>query len=129
MIWAFTSILTVILVELFLRLPLIETAIGIGETARRAMRTLRARGASDHWKEKASQAYAVRMFRATLVLAACLGLIAAVGAILTIGMEKIVPGFGAALLSWSGLIVSLAVATLYMVARSYRVARSRFAGR
>ena len=118
MTWVLTGILTVMLVELFLRLPLIVTAVAIVVTARRAMRTLQRRGASDHWKEKASQAYAVRMLRATIMLAACLGVVAIAGAILALGMERLAPGFGLTLLSWAGLIISLAVATVYVMART-----------
>lgn len=123
MTWVLTGILTVVLVELFLRLPLIVTAVAIGATARRAMRTLQRRGASDHWKEKASQAYAVKMLRATCILAGCLALVAIVGTILTLGTERLLPGFGLALLSWAGLFISLVVATVYVMARARFVRR------
>ena len=98
MIWFLTGILTIVLVEAFVRLPLIPTARGIADTARRAVRTLSARGASDHWKEKASRAYAGRMMRATLILAGGLGLIGILGLVLSIGMERLAPGFSAALI-------------------------------
>lgn len=117
MIWILIGILTAILVEIFLQLPLIETARGIGITARKAVRILRARGVSDHWKEKASQAYAGKMMRATLVLAGGLGVIIAIAVILSFGMESLAPGFGSALISWPGLVVSLVVATLYVMLR------------
>ena len=123
MIWIFVSLLTIILVELFLRLPLISAARGIAKTARRAGRTLGRRKASDHWKEKASQAYAVRMAKGTLVLALGLGVIAVVGALLSMASERIAPGTTAALLSWVGLLVSLVVATVYVIVRQ-RLVRS-----
>lgn len=118
MIWVFTGILTVILVELFLRLPLIATARSIGITARKAAHILGARGVSDHWKEKASQAYAGKMMRATLILAGGLGLIGVVGTVFSLGVETIAPGFSSALLSWPGLVASLVVATVYVMLRS-----------
>ncbi len=118
MIWVFTGVLTVILVELFLRLPLISTARGIGNTARKAARALSARGVSDHWKEKVSQAYAGKMARATLILAGGLGLIGIVGTLFSLGVDMFAPGFSTALLSWTGLVVSFAVATVYVILRS-----------
>lgn len=123
MIWVFTALLTIILVEIFLRLPLVSTARGIVVTARRAMRALARRGASDHWKELVSRAYAGRMLRATLVLAGGLGLMAVVGGALSLGVERLVPGFGAALISWPGLVVSLIAATAYVMARARFVRR------
>ncbi len=123
MIWVLVSLLTVVLVELFLRLPLIDAARGIARTARRAGRTLGRRNASDHWKEKASQAYAIRMMRGTGVLAFGLGVIAVVGALLSMAGEQIAPGTTAALLSWPGLLISLVVATVYVVVRQRFVRR------
>jgi len=123
MIWVLAAVLTVVLVEVFLRLPVIVTAIAISATARRAMRTLRRRGASDHWKEKASQAYAVLMLRATFILAVSLAVVAVVGTILTLAMERIAPGFFETLLSWAGLLSSLIIATVYLMARARFVRR------
>lgn len=123
MTWVLVSLLTVILVEMFIRLPLIRTAVGVADIGRRATRALMAKNVSDHWKERASRAYAGRMMRGSFVLAGGLGLIALVGTALTLGGERIAPGLAEALLSWVGLLVSLVVATVYVVVRQKIVRR------
>jgi len=123
MTWVLVSILTVVLVEIFIRLPLIRSAKGVAAVGRRATRTLMAKNVSDHWKEKASRAYAGRMMKSSVVLAGGLGLIAGVGAVLTSGGEIIAPGLTKALLSWTGLAVSFLAATFYVLARKKFVRR------
>ncbi|MFQ5622526.1 MAG: hypothetical protein ACE5FS_03930 [Paracoccaceae bacterium] len=117
MTWALVGLLTAVLVEMFLRLPLVAAARAVALTGRRAARTLGTRGASDHWKEKASRAYAGLMLKGSLVLAGGLGLIAVAGTLLTLAAERLAPGTTAALLSWPGLLLSLVVATVYVMAR------------
>lgn len=118
MIWLLIAILTVVLVELFLRLSLVDVAKGVAQTGRRAVRTLGKRNASDHWKEKASRIYAVQMLGASFSLAWRLGLIIVVAAILIIALEPIVPGIGAGFIRWQGIIISIAAATAYVMLRS-----------
>lgn len=119
MSWGFTAALTLLLVELFLRLPLLTAVREAARTGRRAVRAMAAKKASDHWKEKAVQACAGRMAKAALVLAGGLALIAAAGTVLTLAAERLLPGTTAILLSWPGLVLSLAVATAYVMARPY----------
>ncbi len=123
MSWFFTALLTIFLVELFLRLPLLGAARAVARTGRRAAHVLGAKRVSDHWKEKATQAYAGRMLKAAFVLVGGLGLFVALGTALTLGAERLVPGTAAALLSWPGLFISLVVATAYVMARQRLVRR------
>ncbi|MGR3762394.1 hypothetical protein ACUXV3_20010 (plasmid) [Roseobacteraceae bacterium NS-SX3] len=117
MIWAAVALITICLTELFLRLPLVAAARSVLDTSRRAARVMRARAISDHWKEKAVQAYAGLMLKAGLRLLAGLGAVALAGAGLAALAEVLVPGTAAALLSGPGLLVSAAAAAGYLAAR------------
>ncbi len=107
-------ILTVVLIELFLRLPLLSAAKSVIATAQRAAKTLRRKGASDHWKEKSSQAYAGRMLKGAALLALGLGAIIIVAWALLSIADRFVPDTTAFTLSGLGLVISLIAAIAYV---------------
>lgn len=114
--WIFTVIITVILVELFLRLPLISTAVAVSETAKRATKTMK-RKASDHLKERAIQLCALRMLSASLVLFIGLFVLAIAAYVLCLTAEHVSAGTIETLVSFKGLLVSLVFASFYIFAR------------
>ncbi|PWE32979.1 hypothetical protein DDZ14_07770 [Maritimibacter sp. 55A14] len=117
MTWVLTIVITVLLVELLLRLPLLAEARAVAATARRAAHVVGARGISDHWKEKAVPAYAGRMLRASLMLLVWLGLIGLAGTVLTLLADRLAPGTSGTLLSGGGLALSLIAATAHVLLR------------
>lgn len=115
--WSLTLVLCIVLVEVFLRMPFLPSLVAITRTTARSMRVMRARGVSDHWKEKAMGAYARRTFMASLTLAGLLLAIAALATVLIVAFEQVSAGFGSFVLSWTGLIASVLAATLYVAVR------------
>ena len=106
-----------------MQLPLLAAVRNASLIGRRAARAMAAKKASDHWKEKAVQAYAARMSRAALMLAGGFGLIAAVGWGMMLGAEWLAPGTTTALFSFPGLLLSMVAAIIYMIARQRFVRR------
>ncbi|MDU8928863.1 sulfotransferase [Alisedimentitalea sp. MJ-SS2] len=106
--------LTLVLVQVALRLPLARAAGAIAGPSLRSVAVMRARGISDHWKERAMKLYAWRTLKGVAGFTALLALLAflAVGAGLLIASA--VPGFVAFSLGWQGLAVTLVAATLWL---------------
>ena len=61
-LWALLLISTLIAVELFIRLPLIANVKGLTHVMNKAFKVLKSPRISDHWKEKATQAYSLKLF-------------------------------------------------------------------
>lgn len=59
---------TILAVEVALRVPLDKTVPRAIKCGKRAVQIIGARHVSDHWKEKALPAYAMRIFGASLLL-------------------------------------------------------------
>lgn len=114
---ALLAVLCIVVVEIALRLPLAAIAARAQATATKALRTMRAPGVSDHWKERVMLAYAATMLGCTLRLAAMLALIFGVVGLLALGFEMVAPGFGEFLLGLTGLALSLVFATAYVSLR------------
>ena len=67
-VWALLLISTLIAVELFLRLPLLTNVKGLTGTLGKSLKVMKSRRISDHWKEKAVQVYALRLFRHSIMV-------------------------------------------------------------
>ncbi|MGG7567369.1 sulfotransferase [Rhodovulum sp. DZ06] len=115
--WLLAAALCVALVEMFMALPLAAPLRALTRSAGKAARVVSAKGVSDHWKEKAMGAYARATFAATGRLALLLGLIFAAAYALVLLFDAVSGGFEAFLLSWTGIIATLVLATGYAVAR------------
>ena len=115
--WILTAILCVPLVEIALRLPFTATVAQAGASGAKAMRVVRSRAISDHWKEKAMAAYARRTFLASLKLAGLLAVLLGVAAILVLLFERVARGFPEFLLGWRGIGFSVVFASLYYAVR------------
>lgn len=121
MTWILTIVLSIILVELIIRLPF-RSVLSTAETiTRKALHTLGAKSVSDHWKEKALLAYAATLFASSMKL---FGLILIVG--LIVALSTWVSDFfgyelGHFLFSWTGILFSSVVATTYFIMRKFFV--------
>lgn len=101
-----------------MRVPLIRAAEQLIRANRKAVRTIARKNVSEHWKEAAVGAYAVKSFVATGKLALFLGLLAAAVTVFVYAAEAGGVPLFAYLLSVEGLIVAVLIATLYSVIRS-----------
>ncbi|MEM9435433.1 MAG: sulfotransferase [Pseudomonadota bacterium] len=112
MTWFLTALLCVILVEIGMRLPFGASLSTLTRSTGRAMKTVRAAGVSDHWKEKAMGAYAGRTFAATGKLA--LWLVILFGSAFLLAWAFGILDF---LLGWVGILFTLFFATAYATFR------------
>jgi hypothetical protein len=117
MSWVLTTVLCVILVEFAVRIPLPGVISDISTVARKAIRTLGARHVSDHWKEKVMLAYACSLFTSTMKLAGLLVAIGAVAAVFILLSGYFGIRIGDFLVTWTGILLTLVVATAYYSAR------------
>jgi hypothetical protein len=116
--WLLAALLCLCLVELMVRLPFAAAVRGLHAASEKAVRVVRARAISDHWKEKAMGAYARAAFLSTLGLALLLLAVAAVVVLLTLLFEAGSGGFERFLLSWRGIAFTLVFASLYLGVRT-----------
>ncbi|MEZ5823252.1 MAG: sulfotransferase [Geminicoccaceae bacterium] len=117
--WAAAAVLSVLVVEIVVRLPLAGLLHKTRRTAELALWTLRARHVSDHWKEQVMVAYAGRMFACSFMLAFWLLLVAAIVTGFVLAVDLPVPGFSSFILGWQGIIATLVAASLYLSLRKH----------
>lgn len=115
--WLLTVVLCVLLVEVVLRLPFFRVLRELEGILRKAMRVVRARSVSDHWKEKVVPAYAGRMFTATLRLAALLLAVGVPAVVLIWLFDRLNASYDGFIVSWTGILFSILVASTYAVLR------------
>lgn len=111
-------ILTAALVALILNLPLIGNVRRISATTGRALHVMRARGVSDHWKERAMMSYSGITLMATLGLIAALAVLAVTAWVLIAGLGMLIPGFAAMVFSPWGIAQMTLIAAVMMVVRN-----------
>lgn len=112
------ALVSVLLVEIALRLPLGDVVADVLKTVGRSMKVVGAPRISDHWKEKAMGAYARATFVGTGRLALLLGLLIGIAVAAVLGFDRVRPGFLDFMLGWGGIAATLLFATLwYMVRR------------
>lgn len=115
--WLLTALLSFLLVECLLRLPLPALLADFRRSNLRALHLLRSKAISDHWKEKAMGAYARGTFTASSKLAGLLALLLLLAWVLTLLFEQASGGFQTFLLGWLGLAGGCLFACLYYVGR------------
>jgi hypothetical protein len=115
--WLLTTGLCVLLIEIVVRLPLGAVLSRINLVSRKALHTLSARSISDHWKEKVLLAYAGVLFVSTMKLAGYLLAVGSVALFLIFVAERLGATVQDFLTSWVGIVFSLVVATLHVMAR------------
>ncbi|MDQ2091596.1 sulfotransferase [Marimonas arenosa] len=106
--------LTLILVQIALRLPLGQAIGAITGPSLRSVAVLRARGISDHWKERAMKLYAWRTLKGVAWFTAQLLLLAAVALGIGAVIAAVVPGFVDFSIGFQGIVVTLVVAVLWL---------------
>lgn len=115
--WFLTAIFCVLLVELALRLPFAAAVAGMSRSGGKAIRVIRAKAVSDHWKEKALAAYAQVTFLSSIKLAGLLVVLLAVAMVLAVTFEQVSRGFQSFILGWRGIAFSIVLASLYLKVR------------
>lgn len=115
--WFLTLLVSLLLVELALRLPFASVVATAGRSGTRALHVVRAKAISDHWKEKAMAAYARSTFLASVQLVGLLAVLFAAALLLVVALERVSGGFQGFILGWRGIAFSVAAASLYVVAR------------
>ena len=115
--WLLTGLLCILLVELALRLPFAAVVAAVSKSSARAVRVVRAKAVSDHWKEKALAAYARTTFLSSMKLAALLAVLLTFAAVLVVALEQVSGGFQSFILGWRGIGFSIVFASFYLMAR------------
>jgi hypothetical protein len=115
--WFLTAVLCIVLTELAIRLPFAGAVARVSRSGGRAVRVIRAKAASDHWKEKALAAYAQTTFLSSIKLAGLLVILIAVAAVTIVAFEYSSNGFQSFILSWRGIGSSVIFAALYFTVR------------
>jgi len=115
------SVITIVAVELFLRLPLARQARELATVLQKVTRVITSRAISDHWKEKVLLRYAAAIAMTTLKIGGVLGGIGVTVYILCL-LADMLPGAGPSSLevfaSWSGIGLATGVSVIYCLARS-----------
>ena len=115
--WFLTLILCILLAELALRLPFAAAVSGLARSGGKAVRVVRAKAVSDHWKEKALAAYAQTTFLSSIKLAGLLAILLAVAAVLVGAIEQVFGGYQIFILGWRGIASGILFASLYLAVR------------
>lgn len=119
MTWILTTVLCIIVIEFAVRIPLPEVISEISIVAHKALHILGAKSVSDHWKEKVMLSYAGSLFLATMKLGALLIAIAAVAILLIFIFDYSGVRIGNFIVSWTGMLFSVVVATAYYTIRKF----------
>jgi hypothetical protein len=106
-----------ILIELLVKISPNKVLSEVSVVARKSLHTLRSKSISDHWKEKAVLMYARSMFISTIKLAGIFFSIGIVAVLLVILFDEIHGGLIEIMLSWTGIVYTVVVTTVYILIR------------
>ena len=115
------SLITIVAVELFLRLPLGRQVGELSTVLRKVSRVLTSKAISDHWKEKVLLHYAGAIALATLRIGAILAAVVLVVVVLCLLADTLLgPGVSSleVFASWRGIALATGVSVVYYLARS-----------
>ncbi len=115
--WFLTAVLCALLVEFAVRLPFADVIAGVSRSGKKAIRVVRAKAISDHWKEKALGAYARTTFISSIKLAGLLVVLLGIATAVVAAFDQVSGGFQSFILGWLGIAFSVVFASLYFVAR------------
>ena len=119
--WLFTTIICIFLVELLRLVPLVKIITDMNLLARKALHVLSSKSISDHWKEKAILAYSSSLFLETLKLAVVFLTVGLLVVVLIFVFEYFDTKIGSFIISVSGSLYSIIIASLYLIVRKYFV--------
>lgn len=117
MSWGLAAVFSVLMAELLLRAPLSGPLARVRDTSRKALRLVRSRAISDHWKERAMARYALTMAGCTAQLTALLLALAGVGLAFILLADRVVGGFSTFLLRLDVVLFTVLAATGYILVR------------
>ena len=121
LLWLLVVVAAVLASEALLRLPIVAKIKAVSEASQKAMRVLKSRRISDHWKERVLPAYAKRIGFGSVAffVMLCAGLLP----VLVVGL--VYPG---GLAAWAeALLRPLVILVLCVVSLGYIWVRSRLA--
>ena len=115
--WAVLALGTVLVVESFLRLPLMASVKNLQVLLGKILGTLKSSTISDHWKEKVLPAYAGKLFIISIKLFALV--LIAILPMLFIGFlgDRMGLSILHLLSSWVGILISTVIAFIYIFLR------------
>ena len=119
--WVLTTVLCIVLIEFVVRIPLRAIVSDINTVVRKALHILGANSVSDHWKEKVMLAYASTLFASTMKLAGFLVAVGTVAILLIFVFDYLGATIGDFIVSWTGILFSIVVATIYFAIRKFFV--------
>lgn len=124
MLVVYYSIIILIVVEIFLRLPVKKHVFRINHYTNRSYHVIRSPVISDHWKEKVILIYAGRIMGSTLSLILYFLLLAGIFIVIS-SLGSIIDGFPPQedLLNFAGSIKVMLISTIFVVI--YIFARTR----
>jgi hypothetical protein len=121
MVYLAVALITIVAVELFMRMPLARLARELATVLHKVTRVITSRAISDHWKEKVLLRYAGGIALITLKIGAIIGAIGLAVFVLCL-LADMLPGVAPSSIevfaSWSGIGLATVVSTIYYLARS-----------
>lgn len=118
MTWITTAIVSIVLVEVVLRLPILGVLTQMNAVAKKALHVLSSKSISDHWKEKVMLAYAGSLFKNTMIIAGFLLLVVGIVIVMVVVFDYFGTDTKNFIVSWVGILFSCAVAFLYFKIKS-----------
>ncbi|MCE7795984.1 hypothetical protein LWE61_05340 [Sphingobium sufflavum] len=119
MIWLPTLLASCLAAELFLHMPIARQARRTLGSCAQAQHVILSRAISDHWKEKVMPAYALRLGRQSLMLAAYFAAFTLLAAATMQGMDRLMPDAARFMGSARGLAAGFLISLLYLMARRH----------
>lgn len=110
-------LLTALLVELALLLPIAAIVARLARSGGKAVHVVRTKAVSDHGKEKALAAYAQTTFVSSIKLAGLLLVLYGIAA-RVVAPEQLADGFRGFILGWRGIGFSIVAASVYLTLRN-----------
>ena len=115
--WLLSIVLTIILVEFIVHVPLKTILADFISVSQKILKVVSSRYISEYRKEKVLLVYAKVVFKSTLSLALILAAIGVIAGILIYSFDHFGASLGAFLFTWQGIAFSIIVATFYFKVR------------
>ncbi|WP_282608359.1 hypothetical protein [Pelagibius sp. Alg239-R121] len=113
-------IASVIAVELFVRLPVVDQVYQLFGTTQKAGHIIAAKAVSDHWKERVMLRYAQEILLSSIKLVMFMAGVLFLAVLPAVLVQQLIDpnlSIEALFSSWSAVVVSLIAATIYYVMR------------
>jgi hypothetical protein len=120
MTYLILGLLSIIAVELFLRLPVLNPIRKLIQTSQKATKVLSSSHISDHWKEKVLQRYSFEMAKASLSIGVGIVIIFSILIGIAYLMDMLLNGKTSTLnfaMTTEGIVIALLASTAYVYIR------------